>query len=421
MKNTRKPVGAILHYSAPPVVGGVETVILAHSHLLAQAGYRHLVIAGRGSQDAMPAEAEFLSINEMDTSHEGVLELSQELEGGSVPQNFARFTRDLTEQLRPILRPLEWVMVHNVFTKHFNLALTAALVELIHEHTIQHCIAWCHDITWTSPHSRTAVHPGYPWDLLRTRLDGVTYVAVSQSRRDELAGLFGCPSEEIHVVYNGVDETSQLGLSVEGCELVGKMGLLSSDPILLMPVRVTQAKNIEFALQVLRALKTHFSNPALVITGPPDPHDSGRLQYYHSLKKQVTDLNLVGHVHFAYEYAPIGVDQPYPISSKIVGDLYRLADLVFLPSHREGFGMPVLEAGLAGVPVFCTPMPAAVEIGGKGVHFIDPDAGPLEVADTIKTWLESDPASLLKRRVRLEYTWGAVFQHGIEPLIRRTL
>ena len=39
---------AILHYSAPPVVGGVEAVISAHAEVFQRNGYPVTVVAGRG-------------------------------------------------------------------------------------------------------------------------------------------------------------------------------------------------------------------------------------------------------------------------------------------------------------------------------------------------------------------------------------
>ena len=52
MKNARDI--AILHYSAPPVVGGVEAVIQAHAQTFVQAGYPVTVVAGRGEAAALP-------------------------------------------------------------------------------------------------------------------------------------------------------------------------------------------------------------------------------------------------------------------------------------------------------------------------------------------------------------------------------
>ncbi len=107
------------------------------------------------------------------------------------------------------------------------------------------------------------VFPGQPWDLLRTLHDRMTYVVVSAQRQQELAALFGCAPERIHVVYNGVEPAELLGLSPTGWDLGKRLGILDADLVLLMPVRVTQAKNIEYALQVTAALKAQGVRPKL--------------------------------------------------------------------------------------------------------------------------------------------------------------
>jgi hypothetical protein len=42
---------ALLHYSAMPVVGGVELVIDQHARLMVEDGHQVMVIAGRGGFD----------------------------------------------------------------------------------------------------------------------------------------------------------------------------------------------------------------------------------------------------------------------------------------------------------------------------------------------------------------------------------
>jgi len=101
-----------------------------------------------------------------------------------------------------------------------------------------------------------------------------------------------------------------------------------------------------------------------------------------------------------------------------IGDLFRVSDLMFMPSHREGFAMPVLEAGLAGIPVVSTAVPAALEIGGEDVILFDEDQDPGQLAGRILTWAERSPVHRLRRRVRQSYTWPAIFHRYIEPLLR---
>jgi glycosyltransferase involved in cell wall biosynthesis len=406
-----------MHYSAPPVVGGVEGVIEAHVRTFAEAGYPVAVIAGHGESDALPAEVEYIQVPEMDTRHPEIAEVTSELEGGSVPSAFDHLTDHLAETLAPKLNRFDNLIVHNALTKRFNLPLTAALFKLLDLGVIAHLIAWCHDIGWTSEHSRPNLHEGYPWDLLRTYREDVTYVVVSEQRRQALARLFKCPAEEIHVIYNGVAPAFLLGLTQEGHRLVDRLDLLANDLIVLMPVRVTQAKNIELALRMVAAMKAQGESVKLVLTGPPDPHDEESMAYFRDLQALRRDLDVDDEMRFVFESGP-DAEEGFTIDMAIVADLLRVCDLVFMPSHREGFGMPVLEAGLVGKPMVCTAVPAAREIGGEDVMVIPPDGDPHQIAGRILSFVDEMPMQRLRRRVRRGYTWRAIFERDIEPLLR---
>jgi glycosyltransferase involved in cell wall biosynthesis len=407
---------AILHYTAPPVVGGVESVIRAHAQLFVEAGYPVTVIAGRGEAAALPAEAGFVHIPELDSQDPWIAHASRLLEQGTVPPGFGDTVDWLMAALAPVLNGHDHLIVHNVFTKHFNLPLTAALHRMLDAGQLPHCIAWCHDLTWTSPSSRVKVHPGYPWELLRTYWPGVAYVVVSRRRRAELAELLGCPATDIRVIYNGVDARVLLGISRQGWSLVQKLGVLESDLVLLMPVRMTQAKNIEYALEVVAHVKRSGYRPKLVLTGPPDPHSDTAMAYLQMLRALRKQLDVEDEVCFVFECGP-DPEQAYTIDDERVGELYRVSDLVFMPSHREGFGMPVLEAGMAGLPVLCTNMPAAEEIGGRDVMILRAHDGSIEMAARILEWAGRDPVYRMRRKVRQKYTWRRVFEHDIEPLL----
>ena len=412
----KQPETAILHYTAPPVVGGVEAVIRAHVRVFIQAGYPVTVIAGRGEEAALPPDASLVLIPEMDSQCSQIMQMSAMLEQGEVPSDFDGMVNQLIGTLTPVLSRFDNVIIHNVFTKHFNLLLTAALHLLLDAGKLRRCIAWCHDFTWTSPSSRSKVHPGYPWDLLRTYRPDVTYVVVSQRRQRTLAALLGCSPEQIPVIYNGVAPDVLLGLSAEGYGLATRLGLLESELVLLMPVRVTRAKNIEYALHVVAALKASGCRPKLVLTGPPDPHDEQSIAYFRSLQMLRRQLGVEEEMRFVFESGP-DPDQPFFINGRVVGDLFRVSDVMFMPSRREGFGMPVLEAGLSGLPVVCTYVPAAEEIGGVDVILFDASEDPTHLAERILAWAEQSPVYRLRRRVRQNYTWRAIFHRDIKPLL----
>ena len=409
---------AILHYSSPPVVGGVEAVIDADARQLTASSFTVTVISGRGDQKALPAGTEFKLIPELDSGHPRVLQANQELEHGRLPPIFEELTEYLEKTLADILPAYDYIIADNLFSKHFNLPLTAALCRLLDNGYIQHCIAWTHDISWTSQHSRSLVSPGYPWNLLRTYRPDVCYVVVSQRRQRELARLLEVPLGRIHLIYNGVDPVDLLGLSDEGKTLIERLELWRSDLILLMPVRMTQAKNIELAIQVTAALKDRGFSLKMVVTGPPDPHDKGGMEYYQSLRVLRRRLQVEQEMRFVYEFRT-SRDRTYTISSSVVGDLLRVSDAIFMPSHREGFGMPLLEAGLVGIPVFCTHFPAADEIGAPDIYTFSPESSVAEVVDLIEAWSRSSSLHRLRQRIRQTHTWQAIFQRDISPLIMK--
>jgi glycosyltransferase involved in cell wall biosynthesis len=53
-------------------------------------------------------------------------------------------------------------------------------------------------------------------------------------------------------------------------------------------------------------------------------------------------------------------------------NLYARATAFIYPSKFEGFGMPVLEAMAAGIPVACSDIPPLREVAGDAALFFDP-------------------------------------------------
>ena len=409
---------AILHYSAPPVVGGVEAVIQAHAAQFAAAGLPLTIISGRGEANAFPSGVDFIRIDEMDTLHPEISAATAVLNAGQIPDSFESLVDRLAGKLRPQLSGFDHVIVHNVLTKHFNLPLTAALFRLMDEGTLKHTIAWCHDLTWSSPNSRNKVFSSYPWELLKTIHSHVTYVAISKQRKMEVVETFGCSPDHVRIINNGVDPAGLLDLSAEGVALIDRMGLWTADLILLMPVRVTEAKNIEYALEVVAALKKLNCRVKLVLTGPPDPHDPASLAYYQSLLELRHRLEIETEMRFVFESGP----QPgtgYIIDQNIVSELYRVADAMFMPSHREGFGMPILEAGFLGIPVISTAVPAVSDLAGDNalIFSLDTDAGQL--AEQILNRVVARPEHHLRVKIRQNYTWKAIFERDLLPLLEK--
>jgi len=409
---------AILHFAAPPIVGGVEITIYHHARLLIQAGYRVQVIAGRG--DSFHPGVDFHLIPEVDSRHPEILAAGQALARGEVPPSFASLRARLAESLRPLLAEAGVCIVHNAITLHKNLPLTAALRDLVDEGATQ-VIAWCHDFAWQDTLYTPDLHPGYPWDLLRTAWPGLRYVVVSAHRRGRLAELFGLPADQVGVVPPGVDVAQLLKLEPATRRLVEKLDLLSSDPLMLLPARITRRKNIEFGIRITAALAHHNQieirkpQATLVVTGPPGPHNPTNIAYLESLQATRDELGVAERVHFLYEH---GDGQgSLNVTDAMMADFYQLADLLLFPSRREGFGIPPLEAGLTRLPIFAADIPTLQESAGDLAHLFDPEGNPETVAEAIAAHLVSDRAYQLRRRVLSQFTWQTVLERYLIPLI----
>ncbi len=401
----------LVHYAAPPVVGGVETVMGWQARLLAEDGHGVCIVAGRGSQT--DPRIEFASVPEMDSRNPEVLSLKADLDRGRVPSGFDPLVERIIARLRELLALADRVIAHNVCSLNKNLALTAALHRLSEESTQPHFILWHHDLAWTTPRYLPELHEGYPWSLLRTDWPWAEQVVVSWQRQRELSSLLGVSPGRIQVVPNGLDVGGFLKLEPETEALQRRLNLSEAAPLLLLPVRITPRKNIELALRVLAALREDFPRATLLITGPLGPHNPANSQYFARLRSLRAELGLQERALFLAEL----VDHPIP--DAVIADLYKLADALLLPSREEGFGIPILEAGLAGIPVFCADIESLRELGASDAHYFSPDADPQAVAGQIATFLNARQAYRLRKRVLQGYSWEQIYRSFIVPLLAK--
>jgi glycosyltransferase involved in cell wall biosynthesis len=390
------------------VVGGVERVLEQQARLFAAAGHRVRVVAGRGQ--AQPG-VRFMREPLLDSRLARILAAKAELDAGRLPADWERLVAEVFRRLKAALRGVDVLIAHNVASLHKNLALTAALHQLWQLRTFPRLVLWHHDLAWGSQRYQAELHPGHPWDLLRTAWPGAVQVTISEARQAELSPLIGLPGEQIRVVPNGIDANAFLKLSPGTVALAEKLGLGTASPLLLLPARLTGRKNIELALRALAALRTRLPEAALLVTGPLGPHNPANQAYFDSLLALRAQLGLQDRAHFLAEHVTGFVPD------EVVNDLYRLADALLLPSRDEGFGIPVLEAGLAGKPVFCADIPALRELGGEDADYFSPNAPPAEVAELIAQTLQASPSWRLAGRVRSEYTWEQIYARHLAPLV----
>jgi glycosyltransferase involved in cell wall biosynthesis len=400
---------SLLHYSAPPVVGGVESVLAAHARLMAAAGHAVTVLAGRGAAFAAGIPLRLLPL--LDSRHARVLAVKHELDAGRCPPDFSLLKDEILAALHAELQGCDLLLVHNAASLHKNLALTAALHELSRAGRPR-LVLWHHDLAWTTPRYRHELHPGHPWDLLRQPWEGVHQVVISEVRRRELAGLFDLPAESIRVIPNGVDLDAFYKLEPQTVSLVDHLELSAADPLFLLPVRLTPRKNIELALQVLAEVRRRMPDAMLLVTGPEGAHNPANAAYRGKLLALREELKLASAAHFLAE----ATDEYLP--DAVIADFYRLADALLFTSREEGFGLPLLEAGFSGLPVFCADIPVLRELGGEEVSYFDLGQEPQAIAAQIIARLGSEQTARWRRRARNAYTWRSIYRAKIDPLIQ---
>lgn len=106
-----------------------------------------------------------------------------------------------------------------------------------------------------------------------------------------------------------------------------------------------------------------------------------------------------------------GIVQLPFLEPALLASLYRRASLVVLPSDREGFGLPVVEAMACGTPVVSSDLPVFREVGGAVVRLCSPNdmsgwsrtiAGLLDELDSPGTRAELRRACV---RQAARFTW----------------
>ena len=156
----------------------------------------------------------------------------------------------------------------------------------------------------------------------------------------------------------------------------------------------------------------------LLVTGPLGPHNPHNRQYLEELRVRRRTLDLEEQVVFCPQLrAPSG--RPLRLTDAAMTDLYLLADALLLPSRDEGFGLPLLAAGVARLPSFTTDIPSLREIGDDAIETFPIGDAPEAVASRLILTLTQDRGYRLRRRVLSAYTWEVIMRDRIVPLLDR--
>jgi glycosyltransferase involved in cell wall biosynthesis len=298
-------------------------------------------------------------------------------------QTFNFYRSKLIDALDAHMAGVNLTIVHNIFTMHFNLPLTRALHDLAPRYKM---IAWTHDLTVTNPDYSLPNPNQMPWNLMRTPSKEVIYVATSDLRAAEMK-IHLKFSATPQIIPNMVDPARLFGCTADVRKALLALEIPWRDFVFLLPARITVRKNIEFAIEVVKELIALGRNPLLLITAGKG-RDSAAAEHYGAFMRQTVPPELERNIIFVSDY--------FPVTDEVMRDLYLLSDCLFFPSRSEGFGLPILEAAMHRLPVWCQEIPAYRALEGAGT-FVFKDLAQLPEA---VEWLEQQPAFRQQRRCR---------------------
>jgi glycosyltransferase involved in cell wall biosynthesis len=405
---------ALLHYSCPPVVGGVEEIMRQHASLLGRYGHHVKVLAGDGRKFADKMEIE---INTLLGSRNREVLNAHQLSFEGKPQEMEGLTTKIYRYLLSSLKDFDALIAHNVLTMPFNLPLSAALHRIGQEGVIP-IISWNHDSPYFYPDCPNHLYL-FPWNILKRAYAGIHYVVISESRKEMFANLYG-RRKQLSVIPNGIDPIQFFLLDTDTVRFIQEQRLFEAEFLMVQPSRLHKRKNMELSIRVTRSLHDLGLKARLLITGAHDPHEPKNLTYYHELKNLAARLGIEDDVLIMAEYA-FKSGERLMVDPITIRDLYLISDILFLPSLQEGFGIPLLESGMIRLPIVCSNIPPFLEIGGKDVCFFDPAETPESIALKILEFVEKLEPHRMFRKVIRNYVWDNIYHEKLLPLLNAVI
>jgi len=201
-------------------------------------------------------------------------------------------------------------------------------------------------------------------------------ITVSRSSRRDLVNLFSADRQRMVVVANGVDPSLAERPEKETLEkLKARHGLRS--PLILVVANDKPHKNLDLVLRAYHlAVREHRIPGQLVFLGGADAKSRLRVRAER-----------------------LGLGDRVRLLGKVPRDdlhtLYHVAAALLHVSLYEGFGLPVLEAMCAGLPVVTSNLGAMRELGEGAARLVNPLEVD-EVAEALERVLVDDP---LRRRM----------------------
>ena len=167
-------------------------------------------------------------------------------------------------------------------------------------------------------------------------------VLICSEKQKEDVPNFSLIANKCDVLYNTVDTDTMAG----GKSIRPELGLDEGDIVVGTIAQICFRKGIDILLDTARACIAEHDNLHFLIIGPPAV---GEERYADDMRARIGDTALDGRVHL------LG-------SRRDIPDLLASMDIFFLPTRAEPFGIVVVEAMAAGLPVVVSRVGGVPEI-----------------------------------------------------------
>jgi glycosyltransferase involved in cell wall biosynthesis len=260
--------------------------------------------------------------------------------------------------------------------------------QLVHELPAQRTIVTCHDLDTFRCLLKPEREPRSPFfkAMAKRVLTGLQLAARvtcdSQFTRDALVGHNLVRADRLALIPNGVHPSfsRRQNLSAER-EVERFLGPADENSLELLHVGSTiPRKRIDVLLKVFGKVRRSFPRARLVRAGG---------EFTAKQRALAMQLGLLDSI----------VVLPH-LNPEALSAVYRRAALSLLPSEREGFGLPLVEALACGTPVIASDIPVLREVGAEAVTYCplgEVDAWLQAVEDLLRE-RQSEPASWTTRQ-----------------------
>lgn len=204
-------------------------------------------------------------------------------------------------------------------------------------------------------------------------------IAVSENTRKDLVQLYKIPAEKITVVYEGYNADSK------SRNTNYKPQTSIESPYLLFVGRLEERKNVIGTINAFKILKETYHIPhKLVLAGKPG-YGYQKIQQALAASEASPQLNRDETLGISRDIIETGF-----VSEAEKWHLLSQADVFLFPSFYEGFGLPILEAQAAGVPVITSRAASMEEVAGIKSVLVNPNDHQ-EIAQAAHQLLEDQP------------------------------